>query len=426
MVTAKPKGTYTVADYFATPEGERWELIDGVLYHMAAAPNIKHQTASGNLFFIVGSHVRRRRLGLLLSAPCAVLLPGESAVEPDLLFVSAERRQILTERACEGPPDLVVEILSPSNQAHDLERKRELYARHGIPEYLILEPNEENVLALADPIINAGEGAYRSERLYRPGDVLTIAAIPGLAIAVSDIFAEPWWRVICGKRMSAWIVSDMANLEHLIERHRRLYHVAEAGSWENIRRRGLLSTTALLDLFEVGEPSRTRIEAQYRQKDCVVRDPEYGCATIRRQILMDPDRLRTALTDMKPWGWYRLLNGKVFFWSTPKRLNKFLNAIAHGGRAHDVITVCTRSLIYQYAHEIELSPINSGTVFIPNDPNHQRGSRTFQSIPDYDRETRDGLFAELAVEYRVLDIEQHALSVDRWIGANRVGNIWQR
>ena len=85
-----------------------------------------------------------------------------------------------------------MEILSPSNPRHDLERKRELYARHGVPEYLILEPNEETVLALADPAISSGEGAYRSERLYRPGDMLTIAAIPGLAIAVADIFAEPW------------------------------------------------------------------------------------------------------------------------------------------------------------------------------------------------------------------------------------------
>ena len=192
MTTAIPKGKYTYADYFATPEGERWELIDGVLYHMAAAPNIKHQTASGNLFFMMGSHVRPRRMGLLFSAPCAVLLPGESAVEPDLLFVSTERRHIVTERACEGPPDLVVEILSQSNRAHDLERKRELYARHGVPEYLILEPYQETVLALAEPVVSAGEGAYESEWLYRPGDMLTIAAVPGLAMAVADIFAEPW------------------------------------------------------------------------------------------------------------------------------------------------------------------------------------------------------------------------------------------
>lgn len=192
VVITKPKGKYTYADYFATPEGERWELIDGVLYQMAAAPNLKHQTASGNLFLRFSNHIRPRQLGLVYAAPLAVILPGESAVEPDLLFISAERRNILTERACEGSPDLVAEILSPSNPRHDLERKRELYARHGIPEYLILEPQEETVLALAEPVVSAGQGAYESERLYRPGDTFTIAAIPGLEIAVADIFAEPW------------------------------------------------------------------------------------------------------------------------------------------------------------------------------------------------------------------------------------------
>ena len=85
-----------------------------------------------------------------------------------------------------------MEVLSPSNPRHDLERKRELYARHGVPEYLILEPGEETVLALSDPVIVASAGAYRLERLYRAGDLLTIAAMPGLEIAVADIFAEPW------------------------------------------------------------------------------------------------------------------------------------------------------------------------------------------------------------------------------------------
>ena len=192
MVITKPRGKYTYADYFATPEGERWELIDGVLYQMAAAPNLKHQTASGNLFLLFSNHTRPRRLGLVYAAPFAVMLPGESAVEPDLLFISAERRNILTERACEGAPDLVAEILSPSNPRHDLERKRELYARHAIPEYLILEPHAETLLALAEPIVNAGEGAYGLERLYRPGDTLTIAAFPELEISVADIFADPW------------------------------------------------------------------------------------------------------------------------------------------------------------------------------------------------------------------------------------------
>ena len=192
MVTAKPKGTYTIADYFATPEGERWELIDGVLYQMAAAPNRKHQDASENIGRCFADHIRPRRLGLVYRAPFAVLLPGESAVEPDLFFVSMARERILAERGCEGPPDLVVEILSPSNRAHDLEIKRELYARHGIPEYWILDSDAETVWALTEPITDISGGVYTVETLYYSGNVLTTTVMPGLAIPVADIFANPW------------------------------------------------------------------------------------------------------------------------------------------------------------------------------------------------------------------------------------------
>ena len=210
--------------------------------------------------------------------------------------------------------------------------------------------------------------------------------------------------------------------------------MAEAGAWENIRQYGLLSTEALLNLFEIGEPRRTRINAQYRRKDCDIRHPEYGCAIIRRQTRMPPDKLQTALTDnMNSSEWYRLLNGKVFFWPTQSRLNGFLEATAHMGRCHDVLTVCTRSLAEQYVNEqrtneINLSPINSGTVFRPD---HRRGRNTFQRITDYGCTDRlykgeRECFAELAVAGSVLNINQHVLSVDRWVGANCAENIWQK
>lgn len=191
MTTAKLKGAHTIADYFATPEGERWELVDGVLYHMAAAPNTKHQDASRNLLVRMEPHVNENLLGVVYNAPYAVLLPGESAVEPDLLFVRKDRLRIITVRACEGPPDLVVEILSPSNREHDLERKLELYARHGVPEYWMLEPDDETVRTLTEPVSIAGVGTYTSERIYGSGDTLTTNTIPGLAILVAGIFAPP-------------------------------------------------------------------------------------------------------------------------------------------------------------------------------------------------------------------------------------------
>lgn len=222
----------------------------------------------------------------------------------------------------------------------------------------------------------------------------------------------------------------MANLEHLIERHPRLYHMAEAESWENVRRRGLLSTRALLDLFAVDKPRRTQIETQYRSDDEVICHPEHGQATIRRHSpRLKPGHLQNVLPDnVQPSEWYRLLNGKVFFWSNRDRLNNFLKAEAHRDRHHDVLTVCTRSLVAQYDGQITLSHMNSGEV---RRDTHKRDQNTFKTIDNYrcsKRKYRNTCecFAELTVEGRVLDIEQHVLSVDRWTGANRLENIWHR
>ena len=195
MVIAKPrpKGKYTYDDYAALPDdnGWRWELIDGVLYQMAAGASARHQEVSENAGDLIGDHTRPRRMGRIYRPPFDLILPGESAVQPDLMYISAPRLHIITRRGCEGTPDLVVEVLSPSNPAHDLERKRELYARHGIPEYWVLEPYREILYAHSEPETRDGVGNYAVTREYRPGDTLTTGVIPGLAIAVDDIFVGP-------------------------------------------------------------------------------------------------------------------------------------------------------------------------------------------------------------------------------------------
>ena len=202
-----------------------------------------------------------------------------------------------------------------------------------------------------------------------------------------------------------------------------LYHMAEAGAWENIQRHGLLSTTALLILFEVSETRRSAIGSEHRKHRVVIRHRDYGCAAIRDQTPMPPGKLELALTDMDPSEWYKLLNGKVFFWSTESRLISFLQARSHRDRPHDVLTVCTRSLVEQHASEITLSPINSGTVRVPT---HKRGSYTFRTIADHTCKTKHECYAELAVEGSVPYMERHTLSVDRWMGPTRQENIWQR
>ena len=105
----------------------------------------------------------------------------------------------------------------------------------------------------------------------------------------------------------------MADREKILTQHPLLYHMAEAGAWENIQRHGLLSTTALLTLFDVSEPRRSAIGSWYRKRREVICHSDYGCAAIRDQTPMPPGKLGLALTDMDPSEWYKLLNGKVFF-----------------------------------------------------------------------------------------------------------------
>ena len=193
MVARKPRGKYTYADYAATPDDERWELIDGELYRMAAGASTKHQLVTLELAALLRENVRRRTLGWIFIAPYDVILSDANTVEPDILFVSAARRSIITERACEGAPDLVVEVLSPSNSRRDLEVKRELYARFGVPEYLIVDPYQETVVSLTNPSADEGEGEgrYANEATYRSSEHLPIGSIPGLVIPVAEIFASP-------------------------------------------------------------------------------------------------------------------------------------------------------------------------------------------------------------------------------------------
>ena len=197
MAMIEPKGTYTVADYFATPEGERWELIDGVLYHTSETPGTWHQEVLGNLSYHYNRQDRDERLGVFwVAGHFAVVLSERNVVEPDLMFVKREHCHLFTERAYEGIPDLLAEILSPdfqpANTERDLTVKPELYARQGVPEYWIVSIQDETLRTLTNPATRNGVGHYASEKVYRPGDILTTNAIPGVSFDITEIFSDLW------------------------------------------------------------------------------------------------------------------------------------------------------------------------------------------------------------------------------------------
>src|ERR1019366_2754225 len=132
------KMTYDL--YRLLPEdGKRYELIDGELL-MTPAPSPKHQRIVRRLGFQLSSYVEANGLGEVFIAPVDVVFEEHVVVEPDILFVSRERRGMVREEAIHGAPDVVVEILSPSSFYHDLRRKMGLYSQFGVQEYWIVDP----------------------------------------------------------------------------------------------------------------------------------------------------------------------------------------------------------------------------------------------------------------------------------------------
>ena len=215
----------------------------------------------------------------------------------------------------------------------------------------------------------------------------------------------------------------MVTIEQLIDRYPKLYHMAECGSWPSIQRHGLLSTTALLDLFEIRGRERDEIECEWRQSSVSINHPIHGTAVVRDQRPMPPHTLAPLLEGLTPREWYQLINRKSFFWVTTDRLNRFLNAAPYRNKTHDVITVDTRALVVSHVGRISLAPFNTGVSSFG--PPHRRGMNTFQSVEDYSLEGQNNNVVELAVDYQVLDIADLTISVDQWKGATFQQTIWQ-
>lgn len=213
----------------------------------------------------------------------------------------------------------------------------------------------------------------------------------------------------------------------LARKFRRLYHMAEDGSWASIRRHGLLSTTALLDLYGVNGDKRLALEARHRAESMPINHPTYGRAVVRDQKPMSDDALRRCLQDgLTPERWYRILNSKVFFWLTEERLERLLGAAAYADRTHDVIVLDTESLLAAHAPSVSLAPMNTGcTRPFP----HKRGLRTFQALATYpycDRRRRGlEVVIELAVEGGVRDVESHVIEVRSQKHGTKGDVIWR-
>jgi Uma2 family endonuclease len=181
MARARIKFTYE--DYRGLPESEtkRYELLGGELV-MVPSPPTYHQRISGNLEFILWRYVKEKDLGGVYDAPLDVVLgEGEEreVVQLDIFFISKEREGIIAEEEIRDAPDLVVEITSPATAERDKAYKKTLYARHGVREYWIVDPNAKTV-----EVFSLGEKGFELVRTYKAGEVLRSPLVEGLEVSL--------------------------------------------------------------------------------------------------------------------------------------------------------------------------------------------------------------------------------------------------
>ena len=207
-------------------------------------------------------------------------------------------------------------------------------------------------------------------------------------------------------------------LEALWERYPQVYHMTALGTWASIRNRGLLSTSALLDLFEVTGEDRLRIEARRRPETVRLSHPIHGTVTIRDQKPLHDSMLARCLRGcMNVEQWHRLLNSRAFFWVDPGRLETLRNAREYRDERQTVIFASTRPLAERYASSIRLAHINTGAT---RSVMHYRDQSTFKAIQDYERRR----IVELTVDHSIPDVVNFVTRVEDIGGGQDPEVVW--
>lgn len=183
----KPGVIFTYEDYAQFPDdGKRYEIIEGELF-MVPSPMTKHQLVSQAIeaklerFFL-----KKHPMAVYLHAPVDVILSDTNVVQPDICVILNEHRSIITEKNIAGAPDFLIEILSPSNRAMDVRKKRALYEKYGVKEYWIVDPDIETIQKSV-----LKKGRFVDAGTFERGDKITSHTLPRFQIQLKNIFLEP-------------------------------------------------------------------------------------------------------------------------------------------------------------------------------------------------------------------------------------------
>lgn len=181
---------YTYADYYKWTFEERVELIKGKVFNIVH-PNTNHQVVLGNIYTALANFLEDE-LPIALIAPLDVRFTNDpstddnmivNVMQPDLIVVCDSAK--IDRRGCIGAPDIIVEVLSPGNNAKEFKHKYDIYEASGVKEYWIVSPQHQTFLVHVN--IN---GKFQPLRLKTNGDVITTDILPGFALDLTELFSE--------------------------------------------------------------------------------------------------------------------------------------------------------------------------------------------------------------------------------------------
>jgi Uma2 family endonuclease len=173
----------TYKDYEALPnDGRRYEIHEGQL-SVTPAPGTRHQRIIGDLYHLLRPHVESRGLGEVLLSPVDCILSDSTIVQPDLVYLDPTRAHLVSARGIEGPPTLVIEVLSPSTANIDRSTKQQLYRRFEIPYYWVVDPEARTVEAYG-----LAEGTYQLIQRASGDSPETLPPFPELAFVPASLW----------------------------------------------------------------------------------------------------------------------------------------------------------------------------------------------------------------------------------------------
>ena len=162
-------------------EGAPYQLIGGELI-ITPTPTPYHQRISRRIEFLLIQYVEGNNLGEVFDSPIDVYFEQTETYQPDVIFISKERLDIIKETRLEGAPDLVIEILSPATAYYDLRKKFKIYEKYRVKEYWIIDPEEKNI----EVYVNKGNRFYLIQNVK--SGIAKSEVLKGFQIEIEKIF----------------------------------------------------------------------------------------------------------------------------------------------------------------------------------------------------------------------------------------------